>query len=89
MAATQKRDRDPQAGLVDPLGVELGVRVVEPGVDRDAEGREAAAERYLAEVTEGMTPAERKKWSLYLPFEEEEDDERPGPAGRSCRPPRR
>mgnify|MGYP002718623800 CR=1 FL=1 len=36
---------------------------------------QTAAERYLAEVTEGMTPAERKKWSLYLPFEEEEDDE--------------
>jgi hypothetical protein len=32
------------------------------------------AERYLAEVTEGMTAKDRKAWTLYVPFEVETDD---------------
>lgn len=34
----------------------------------------AAADAAFAELTEELTPGERKKWSVYYPFEEEEDD---------------
>lgn len=35
----------------------------------------AASDAYFEETTAEMTPAERKKWSVYYPYEEEEDDQ--------------
>ncbi|MCC5780561.1 hypothetical protein H7H48_15980 [Nitratireductor sp. B36] len=42
----------------------------------------AAAEAALAEHTQEMKPGEAKKWSVYVPFEDEEDDEG-NPTGRT------
>lgn len=36
---------------------------------------DVAAQAYFEEQTEEMTPGERKKWNLYVPYEEVEDDE--------------
>jgi hypothetical protein len=43
---------------------------------------EAAAKTHLAEHTDEMPPAKAKKWSLYVPFDEEED-EAGEPTGRT------
>ena len=40
-----------------------------------------AAEAALAEHTDKMSPAQAKKWSVYLPFEELEDEETGEPTG--------
>lgn len=36
---------------------------------------DAEAQAYFEEITSEMTPAERKKWSIYYPYEELEDDD--------------
>lgn len=43
---------------------------------------DGGAKAHLAKHTEEMTPAQAKKWSLYVPYEDEEDDEGE-PTGRT------
>jgi hypothetical protein len=52
-----------------------GLKLSGPAAQKFAEEIREASDRYFAELTESMTPGERKKWSVYYPFEEQEDDE--------------
>ncbi|GJE18730.1 hypothetical protein [Methylobacterium marchantiae] len=52
----------------------MGLRVSGDDAIKLAAEIRAASEAYLEEVTAEMTPGERKKWTLYVPFKEEEDD---------------
>lgn len=52
-----------------------GLRLGGPEAIALKEKVDAQAEAYFNETTAEMTAGERKKWSLYVPYEVEEDDE--------------
>lgn len=51
-----------------------GLKLSGAPAQKFAEEIREASDRYFAELTETMAPAERKKWSVYYPFEELEND---------------